>query len=498
MSTRHHAGARLEDDLLEQTVRSTLTAPSSSTAADRARRSALLRENERRSVAGVCAAVARALGAPVRLTRVTAFVLALLGIGVPTYLLAMLLVPRTTRPGMAPATAEAAEAAGTGDRARSGDDSVEVPLVAMATGKVRRADVAALLALLPAGLIGLWWIVAVLAQAAALTAVLLALAIILLGLLSLAARRAGQARRALVLALLARRADLADEQTLEVFLLEQHRRAPWAWDRLAHGDARAVLDPEAAQAGITHGEGRQSAKGGPGPSRRMSSASARTVSALLAGMLAACALVTLVLNLDPDLAPSVAGAPLLPQIGRVGAGLAAATALAGLALCVLGWRGRHSLVLALAGLLALSGAGLAGTWLRLTADPQAAPYVLSVDDLEDGMYASCPEGLSTWSRPITIDLRDLTAEDAERIREQRQRAGAPTDGTAGVIHCSRMVGSLTVLMPADPGLVEVGLNTLDEWVEAGAWDGDSILAVYGDVFIGPVEIVEHPRTKTEE
>lgn len=498
MSTTRHAGARLEDDLLEQTVRSTLTARSSSTAADRARRSALLREDERRWAAGVCAALARALGVPVRLTRVTALVLALLGIGVPMYLLAMLLVPRTARPRTAPATADAAQEAVTGERERPGDDGVEVPLVAMTTGKVRRADVAALLALLPAALIGLWWIVAVLARAAALTAVLLALAMLLLGLLGIAARRAGQARRAMILALLARRADLADDQSLEDFLLEQHRRAPWAWDRLAHGDARAVLDPEAAQAAMSHSEERQSVTGGPGRSRRRSSASARTVSALLAGMLAVCALVTLVLNLDPDLAPSVADAPLLPQIGRVGAGLAAATALAGLALCVLGWRGRRSLALALAGVLALSGAGLAGTWLRLTVDPQAEPYVLTVDDLEDGMYASCPEGVSTWSRPITIDLRDLTAEDAERIREQRQEADVPADGTAGRIHCSRMVGSLTVLMPADPGLVEVGLNTLDEWVEAGAWDGDSILGVYGDVLIGPVEIVEHPRTMTED
>ena len=63
---------------------------------DTLRRSPIRRSTTDRSIGGVCAAVAAHLGISTKVTRIGAVVLALLGIGVPAYLLAWLLLPDTT------------------------------------------------------------------------------------------------------------------------------------------------------------------------------------------------------------------------------------------------------------------------------------------------------------------------------------------------------------------------------------------------------------------
>ena len=62
---------------------------------DTLRRSSIRRSTTDRSIGGVCAAVAAHLGISTKVTRIGAVVLALLGIGVPAYLLAWLLLPDT-------------------------------------------------------------------------------------------------------------------------------------------------------------------------------------------------------------------------------------------------------------------------------------------------------------------------------------------------------------------------------------------------------------------
>ena len=62
---------------------------------DTLRRSPIRRATTDRSIAGVCAAVAAHLGISTKITRIGAVVLALLGIGVPAYLIAWLLLPDT-------------------------------------------------------------------------------------------------------------------------------------------------------------------------------------------------------------------------------------------------------------------------------------------------------------------------------------------------------------------------------------------------------------------
>ncbi|GAA4530577.1 hypothetical protein GCM10023160_31770 [Brachybacterium paraconglomeratum] len=496
--------AEQDDEAIEQTLRATLTPRAALTAADRARRSTLLRRPGAGKLAGVCAAIAASAGVPARMVRLLGLLAGLLGVGVPAYLIAMLLIPR-----LRPDRDGAAEGV-----------TVQRPLEALISFEARPVDVLALLAVVPS-LAGTFWMMFVLARFSAAAAVLVALTVIVLALLLLSVRRAAEARRGLLLAALARRAELVDLDQLEAFLREQRRRAPAAWTVLAgegklpgfpaeslggagggaHADG-AVFEGGAADGGIT-GETAEDLPRTPlrvhSRSRRTvprrPAATIRTVIAVLAGMLAAAALTVLTLNLAPELAPTLAAAGPLPQVGRLAAGLGAATLVAGLALVILGLRGRRSVVLALAALLALGGTGLGGAWLRLTYDPQAVPLQIIAADLEAGRHLSCPSDPGSWAQPLIIDLRGLDAAAAEKLREQQRSHGIGEEGPVTSVGCTRPVGDLTVMLPSDPELVRVWVGTTDGMVEGGAARGAvPVVDVWGDVLVGTVTIIEQPST----
>lgn len=496
--------AEPDDEAIEQTLRATLTPRAALTAADRARRSTLLRRPHEGLLAGVCAAIAHSAGVPARMVRLLGLLAGVLGVGVPAYLIAMLLIPRL-RPDP--------------DGAAEGE-TVQRPLDALTSFEARPVDVLVLLAVVPS-LAGTVWMMFVLARFSAAAAVLVALTAIVLALLLLSARRAAEARRGLLLAALAHRAGLVDLEQLEAFLREQRRRAPAVWAVLGAEGAHpgfpaegfggagggadadgAVFEGGAADGGIT-GETAEDLLRTPPSSRSRSGravprrpvAGPRAVIAVLAGMLAAAALTVLTLNLAPGLAPTLAAAGPLPQVGRLAAGLGAATLVAGLALVVLGLRGRRSVAMTLAALLALAGTGLGGAWLRLTYDPQAVPLQIVAADLEAGGHLSCPSDPGRWAQPMIIDLRGLDAAAAERLRGQQRSNSMGEEGPVTSIGCSRPIGDLTVMLPSDPELVRVWVGTTDGVVEGGAARGAApVVDVWGDVLVGTVTIIEQPST----
>lgn len=292
-------------EAIEQPLRSTLTPRAHLTAADRARRSSLLRTEGAGWIGGVCAAIAAALGVSVRLVRLTAVVLAGTGTGLVLYPVLMLLLPRTARTR---ARVEAAEAAV--------DDAemAEIPLGAMARGRVRTVDVLVVLSLIPALLVGGYLLLLLVIYGKALLVLLLLLSVLLLAVLALAAGRASQARQAMMLAVLARRAGFKDQVELEEFLAEQHRRAPYAWGERPVADPVPVDTAAAVPGRARRGRGRGDRTGRNRP--RVQKPSARTTLAVLALTLAAGALTFLTVNLTPQLLPAVAQDPPLPQIGR--------------------------------------------------------------------------------------------------------------------------------------------------------------------------------------
>ncbi|MCW1804915.1 PspC domain-containing protein [Brachybacterium squillarum] len=457
---------------LDQALRAALAPHAGRTAADRVGRGAPLREGADGMVAGVCAALARAAGVPVRVVRVAMALLALLGPGIPLYLLGLLLVPRTT------------------DR-RAAPGGVEMPLGALLGGAARGVDVVAAVLVLPAVVLGAWWLLVLGLYFPGTLAVLGAVVLVLSLLMVLAARRAAEARRTLVLATLARRAGVADDAALEELLLEQRRRAPWAWERLGEGDARAVLYSSAATAredATTAGAAPRS--GTPRRGRRdrprAPRASVRTVLAVLAGMLAATAAGLLVTSLRPALVPELGASPLLPVVGRIATGATLATVVAAVALVVLGARGRRSIVLVIAGVLALTGTGLGATWLRLTQDTGQAPLVITGADLDPLLPPACPDVDSTWSRTVVVDLSAVTAADVESWRAQQQEAGQ--DPTAVVIACSPVAARTTVRMPEDLSLVRALVQ--DPWssTEAGTAQDEPGVIVYWSTQLGTVRI----------
>lgn len=441
--------------------------------ADRVLRGAPLREPGRGRLAGVCAALAESIGVPVRLLRLIAVLLTLLGPGVPLYLVGMLLCPRSADEPGRPAP----------------EDGAEVPLTAMLRGRARLADALALLALLPTLLVGLWWLLVCVLEMPALAAVLGALVVLLGGLVVHAALRSRAARSALVLAALAHRAGITERESLDAFLLEHRRRAPWAWASLGEGRTGPALgEAEAgADGGSSSADGAQIPSAASRPPRpAVPRPSDRTVLAVLAGMLAAAAAGVLVLNLDPGLAPGLAEAWILPQIGRVTAGLWLVTVVAGIALVVIGLRGRRSIVLGLVGVLALLGAGSGTAWVRTVHDPAAAPLILTAEDLSVGDRRTCPQGPETWSQPVTIDLRDVDAADVARWRAQQEQGG---EGPVPVsVDCSPLLGRVTVLLPRDLDGIRVELGSGGDWLEAGAREAPA-LRVTGWPGVGQVELV---------
>ena len=474
-------------DPLEQAMRAALDPAAGRTAADGVGRGGPLREDGTGIVAGVCAALARATGTPVRLVRLTAVLLALLGPGIPLYLLGMLLIARRT---------DRAEAPG----------GVETPLRALIGGAVRGVDVLALVLLLPALPLSLLWLLLLAVDHRGVLAALGSVALVLLLLLGLAARRAVLARRALVLAALARRAGIIEDAQLGQFLLEQRRRAPWAWQQLGRGEWRSVLEVPGDSA-VTGADGSGSGVGldpgtepgagatparwlrrGRGSRPRRPRASGRTVLAVLAGMLAALALGMLVTNLRPDLVPALDDPSPLPQVGRIGTGFALATLVAGAALVVLGARGRRSLLLLLAGVLALAGTGAGAAWLRLTQDTGLPPLVISAEDFDPMRQADCPDPGATWGRSVIVDLSSVTAADVGAWRTQQLAEGG--DPQPVIIGCDVLAGRTTLRMPEDDSLLRGYLGSSWSGIEVGTGGDETGIVIYWTTLVGTVEVVD--------
>ncbi len=471
-------------DAVEQTIRAAIAPRRRRGPVEQALLSGLLRRDDNRWVSGVCAAVARAVGLPVRLVRLEAFLLLLLGIGPALYLVATLLLPREVGEGQNP--------------------EIETPRSRADSGRGRVGDALALLAVLPALGLGLFWLFILYFSLPSLVGLLLVVAAVIALVLRLAAHRAQESRRAVILAGLAARAGLEDEDALREFLREQQSRAPWAFG----GAVQQTGEGSVSQAEATSGDGAAPTgqhPAGQQPARRSfpglgrhsadprTHISSRTVSATFALMAVAVAAMLTVLNLDPGLAGSVAQGPLLPQLGRIAAGLGAASLVAAIVLIHQGLKGRYSVLLAAAATLTLVGTVGGTLWLRLTHDPQAEPVQIDASHMTYGEQRSCPQGLEAWRRPVVIDLRDLNEADAHRLRAQATEQAGNASGALSFVDCTQTAfPHATILMPKDPNLVSVDvISTLGADQHAGTTTGNSAVSVYVRSDLGETTIVDH-------
>lgn len=500
MPDRHDERA----ELLEQTLRSSLLPRRGASAADAAHRRGVLRSDEGRILTGACAAIGRGLGVGPRLVRLLALCLTALGPGPFLYCLAVLLLPRTChrRPAdLAVSPSAAGRDRGGTPAVRSATPDIEYPLRAMARGDTRPSEVLAVLLLVPSLLIGGWWFAMMMLGPTHLAALLVMITAALAAVLGIAALRAARARQILLMAVLAREAGFASTEELTGVLTEARRRAPYAWAMIGRGDIEAAMDPDHSAPEATADTSSAGAADAQHPLRapRMvrprrdnpHRLGGRSVLAAVAAALALGASTLLLLNAVPTLVPSVALAPLLPQVGRIAAASGVGALLLAVVVIVAGLRGRRSVSLTVIAALAVTVAGVGAVWLRLTRDPEASPVVIALEDPEYGGSVDCPAGIGAWRRPVVIDLRGLDAKDAERIRAQAATTGDDLGGVAVFVGCYQSVGRVTVLMPQDPTLVDGGISTVSDYVRIGQGGPDAVVGVTGSLFVGYVTVVDH-------
>lgn len=402
-------------------------------------RSALLRRAGEGHVTGLCAALARAGGLPVRLVRAAAIGLLGLGVGLPLYLLITLLIPR--------------------ERVVAGPSGSELTLVdrpvrCLLRGRPGRGDLLLALVLLPAvvaAALWVWWFVL---ENPAPLRLLVPVELLLLVILAWGAVRARRARTAYLFAQLGRRAGLMDEDELARTVLELRRYAPRAWAAEGGG-----LDPAPSEA---VGPSPGGARGRRRAARmlRPPTLSPRTTLAAAGLLLMLGTLTFIIVSVAPQLAPGLGTAPLLPGIGRLAVAAGAMTVTTGAMLVTVGLRRRRSLALALIGCLTLSVFGAGVVWVRMTDVSGSEPIVVQVEQYSPGAAVDCaPGGARSWNRPVVIDLsavRMPAGGIAEVQRAWRQdNPGAPESGMdlSMVVSCDRPVGSVTVLLPpADAGI----------------------------------------------
>lgn len=466
------AGAEVEDVVL----RAAATAPGTRDALGSALRTGILRRRGAGPVAGLCAALAEAGGVPVRLVRLTALGLLLLGVGLPLYLALALVVPRE---GVADADASSLRPA------------VDRPVVAILSGRARTGDVLLALALVPSVLVaGAWGLALVRVEPAPvwLLAPVEAAALLVLG---WAAVRARRARSAYLFAEMAHRAGILDQGELRRTVEDLRRTAPVAWG--ASGDPRISGTPA-----------RRSRTGARGASPRARPLGARGSIAVLGGLVAIGTLAFGAVSLEPDLAPGLATASHLPGIGRVATAAGVTAAAAGVLLIALGLLRRSSAVGVLAGLLALSVLAGGVVWVRLTDDTGAAPIVVAPEAYIPGYEDVCPDEAATWNRPVVLDLSGLAADRREMIdRWRTEHPDAPDSqmNQSMYLACDRIAGDVTVLLPPGSGTdrVPVILDLDSRFghvdgaraVPAVDWQTESpVIIVGGQLLTGDVTYVE--------
>lgn len=457
-------------------LRAMSRAPGTEDAVGTAVRTGVLRRRGQGQIAGVCAALALAGGIPVRLVRLVALGTLALGVGLPGYLLLVLMLPR--------------------ESFDSGRVIIDRPVGAIRRLRPRRGDLLAALALVPSIVVaGAWLLGSVTAPDSPL---LLLVPVVVLGLVLLAwaARRARRARRDYVVASLARRAGLLRAAELDAVVARLVQEAPTAWLRTDH-DAAAVIRERASRGRVPH--------------RRASSRplSLRRSVVALGVLLAVWTAVFLAVSLVPSWAPALAEASTLPIIGDIGAGAAVAAFVAGGILVGLGMRRRHSVLVAACGLLALAVFGGSVAWVRVTDDRGVEPIIVAYEDYVPGEAYFCPDALPSWKRPVVIDLSQLRASttdstaisaDHASLSEAAADAGDDYTGSATMwFSCSRPVGDVTVILPPGTDALPVAstLSSRFGTTEGNApstmiqWDQTTVgIVIDGELVVGDLRFEE--------
>lgn len=430
-----HDGADAEDLALRARMRGHATRDPRGDAA----RTGLLRRGGRGQIAGVCAALAEAGGLPERLVRIVAIGLMLLGIGLPFYVILALVLPRELpSEGQHPA-------------------EVDRPILAIRRLRPQRGDLVLLLAVIPAAVIAVIWTSFMATTSPSPLILLIPLVLAGLMVLALAAARARRARTAYLFAQLGHRAGIVDAEELAGTIAELRREAPRAW---ADPDAQRVRSGRSARA-TRRASGLAPARLG-----------RRATLAALGSTVAIGTAAFMAISWQPGLAPGLGSTSNLPGIGRAAAAAGVATALAGALLLVLGFRRRRSVLVALAGGIALLLFGGGVTWVRLTDSTDAAPITVAIQDYQVGPIDVC-EGLGpeTWHRPIVIDLSGLSTEgptpeqQAEYTEQWRaDNPGLPDENATLTmwISCDRTIGDITVKLPGTPGELPVSAAVYPE------------------------------------
>lgn len=403
------------------TLRAMAGRPQADDALAEALRTGVLRRPGQGHIAGVCAALAASGGLPPRLVRLAALGLLGLGIGLPLYLAAALLLPRQ-RPPKPGQTREDAE--------------IDVPLRSLLRGRPGRGDILVALALLPAVALALYWLSVFVVEEAAPLRLVIPLELVLLAVLMVGAVRARRARRAYLFAELAQRAGITDQAELEETVSALRAYAPRAWGRT--DDETAAPDGDPAR--------RPRAPARPLPRR--------TELVVIGVLLALACIAFTAVSVVPSLAPGLGDASPLPVIGRLGAASAIAALAAGALLIVIGVRGRRSAVVVTAGGLALCLLATSVIWVRVTDTRTGGELVLTVDQYEPGTTFSCADsGMVAWNMAIVLDLSHLKRPEgtsaqlsADWLADHPDETAQTTDLTM-VVQCDRMVGDVRVILP---------------------------------------------------
>lgn len=472
------------EDPIRPAVRA-LIVPAHGSPAERALRTGVLRDPAAGFTGGVCAALGAAWGVPAAMIRALAVLLTLLGIGPLLYLLGLLLLP-----AFPPAVQPAGQPGGAGQR----PDAAQP--VRRGTGTT--GDVLIVMAMIPAGIGALIWMLLLLTELRTLPVLVVLVLVPLVTAVAVSARRAQRARLAYLLGGLGERAGVVGPEELAAVMQEHARRAPWA---LASASVRPVASvpsaPEAPQSEQPDAPRLDEASSrAPRSPISLRPHLLRATALLAVGALAVAGLALLQSSASwvPD------GAP-LPAAWIAGGTAAAVLVTAGMLMIWAGLRGQRAVGTALVALAALPVLVLGAGWARLTFDPRAEPAIFTVDQYAPGGFVDVCGGqdASTLAQPVVVDLSGLevpadresavamweadhaaaggpaapedpaAAPDGEEPAAASDGGGAPASDGGGdapaefdpyasepepmslhmFVYCTRPVGRVTVILPPE-------------------------------------------------